>query len=41
MDNSESIRLQTLDTEGVRSERERRTALTTTDGEAWTSIDLF
>ena len=32
--------MRTLDTEWVWSERERRTALTTTDVEAWTSIDF-
>ena len=40
MDNSESSRVRTLDTEWVWSERERPTALTTTDGEVWTSIDF-
>ena len=40
MNNSESSCVRTLDTEGVWSERERRTTLTTTDGEAWASIDF-
>ena len=40
MDNSESSHVRTLDTEWVWSERQRHTALTTTDSEAWTSIDF-